>query len=130
MLYLANRALHCDIELWYFAPVSRRRVHEIHTIFHHLLTYAADGEHSYRVIRRRTVREKRLEDVDAESQGDNGLAARAHYHALNPQSNKRQEGSEGLHDVRVIRPRFPNHTAKLGVAISPYLSTDTENMVN
>lgn len=96
------------------------------TIFRHLLTYAADGEYSHGLVGRHAVREKRLENIDAESQGHNGLAAWTHYHALDPQPDERQEGSEGLHNIRIIRPRFLNHAAELGVAVSPYLSRDTE----
>lgn len=54
------------------------------TIFRHLLTYAAGGKHSYGIIRRRAVREEWFEDVDTESQGYDGLAARTHYHTFNP----------------------------------------------
>jgi len=89
--------------------------------FYHLLTYATDGEHSYWIIGRRAIREEWFEDVDAESQGHYGLATRAHYHTLDPQSDEGQKGPEGLHDVRVIGPRFPNHAAELGVAVRSYL---------
>lgn len=37
-----------------FALVSRRGVYDF---FRHLLTYAADGEHSYGLIGRRAIRE-------------------------------------------------------------------------
>lgn len=91
----------------------------------HLLTYAAGGEHSYGIIWRCAVREERFKDVDAESQGHDGLAARTHYHTLDPQSDERQERPEGLHDVCIIRARLPDHAAELGVAVSSYLSKGT-----
>lgn len=81
------------------------------------LTYTADSEQPSGVFGRRALREHGLEDVGAECQGDDRLAAGPHDHALDPEPHERHERAEGLHDVRVVRAGLAYHAAELRVAV-------------
>lgn len=69
-----------------------------------ILTNASDRHEAGSVFRRRAIRKYRLQGVNAEGEGDNGLTAGPHDHALHPKPDERHEWPEGLHDVGIIGP--------------------------
>jgi len=85
------------------------------------LTYAADGEEAGRVLWRRTLREKWLQDVGAEGEGHDGLRTGSHDHALNPETDEGHKGAEGLHDISVVSSRLGDHCSQLRIAIGTHL---------
>ena len=82
-----------------------------------VLTYADCCQHAHALVRRVALGEEGLCRIDGEGEGDDGLGARPHYHALHPQSDEGQERSEGDHDVGVVRPSLFDHAPELCVAV-------------
>lgn len=82
-----------------------------------VLTDAADGEHSHRLVRWLAFGEEGLEHVDAEGERNDGLRARPHDHALDPQTDESEERAERRHDVGIVGARLRDHAAQFGVAV-------------
>lgn len=86
-----------------------------------ILTDTADGQQPGSIVRWLTLGEERLQDVHAEGQGHDGLRAGTDDHALDPQTDERQEWAEGFHDVGIIGAGFFDHRSQLRVAVGSNL---------